>query len=126
MRSRILTPTLAANAASSAVTGVALVAGAAPLSGWLGIPAWLSVAVGAGLLVFAVSVVRVARSPQPAAVRQVIAADVAWVIGAAVVIVGFPESMSTAGLWALGVVTVAVADFAVFQAVGLRRMEASA
>lgn len=126
MRSRILTPTLTANAASSGVTGVALVAGAAPLSGWLGIPAWLSVVVGAGLLVFAVSVVRVARNPQPTGVRQVIAADVAWVVGAAVVIVGFPESMSTAGLWALGAVTVAVADFAVFQTVGLRRMKASA
>lgn len=126
MRTRILTTTLIANAASSAVTGVLLVAGAAPLSGWLGIPAWLSVVIGLGLLAFAVSVVLVARDPQPGGVRQVIAADVAWVIGAVVVIVGFPGSMSTAGLWALGIVTVAVADFAILQTVGLRRTKASA
>lgn len=126
MISRLLPTTLIANAASSAMTGVALVAGAAPLSGWLGIPAWLSIAVGIGLLAFAVSVAFVARNPRPTAVRQVIAADVAWVVGAAVVIVGFPGSMSTAGLWALGIVTVAVADFAIFQTAGLRRMRTSA
>jgi hypothetical protein len=125
MVSRLLKPTLTANAASSAITGVALVAGAAPLSGWLGIPAWLSIVVGAGLLAFAVGVARVARNPLPSGVRQVIAADVAWVIGAAAVIVGFPGSMSTAGLWALGIVTVAVADFAILQTLGLRRMRAS-
>lgn len=56
-------------------------------------------------------------------VRQVIFADSAWVIGAAVVLLGFPRSMSTAGLWALGLVTVTIADFAILQAVGLRRME---
>lgn len=126
MISRLLRPTLTVNAVSSAVTGVALVAGAAPLSGWLGIPAWLSVVVGIGLLAFAVGVARVARDLRPNGVHQVIAADVAWVIGAAVVIVGFPGSMSTAGLWALGIVSLAVADFAILQTAGLRRMRASA
>jgi hypothetical protein len=53
-------------------------------------------------------------------------ADIAWVIGAAVVLIGFPRSMSTAGLWALGLVTFTVADFAAVQAIGLRRTETTA
>jgi hypothetical protein len=51
----------------------------------------------------------------------VIIADVAWVLGAAVVLIGFPQTMTPAGLWALGLVTFAVADFAAVQAIGLRR-----
>jgi hypothetical protein len=55
----------------------------------------------------------------------VIAADVAWVVAAAVVIVGFPQAMSTAGLWSLGVATAAVADIAALQTLGFRRWRAS-
>lgn len=120
MPSKILTWTLAANAGFSVVTGVILVIGAVPLSRWLGIPTWVTIAVGVGLLPFAVAVANTARSPRRDTVRQVIFADIAWVIGAAVVLIGFPRSMSTAGLWALGLVTVAVADFAALQVIGLR------
>jgi hypothetical protein len=102
------------------------IGGASPLSRWLGVPTWLSVAVGVGLLPFALSVIAVARDPKPQAARMVIFADLAWVIGAAVVLIGFPRTMSTAGLWSLGLVSVAVADFAVFQTIGLRRIEATA
>jgi hypothetical protein len=121
MPSNILTRTMALNAGFSAVTGVILVIGAVPLSRWLGIPTWLSIAVGVGLLPFAVAVAKTARSPRRSTVRQVIIADIAWVICAAVVLIGFPGSMSTAGLWALGLVTVTVADFAALQVIGLRR-----
>jgi len=125
MTSKVLARTLAANAGFSALTGLILIGGALPLSRWLGIPTWLTVAVGVGLLPFAFMVITVARDPKPQAVRMVILADLAWVIGAAVVLIGFPRSMSTAGLWSLGLVSVAVADFAVFQTIGLRRMEAA-
>lgn len=121
MPSKILTRTLVANAGFSVVTGVILIIGAVPLSRWLGIPTWLTIAVGVGLLPFALAVAKTARSPRRDTVRQVIVADIAWVIGAAVVLIGFPRSMSTAGLWALGLVTVAVADFAALQMIGLRR-----
>lgn len=126
MTSKVLTRTLAANAGFSALTGLILIGGASPLSRWLGIPTWLTVAVGVGLLPFALNVITVARDPKPQAARMVILADIAWVIGAAVVLIGFPRAMSTAGSWALGLVSVAVADFAVFQAIGLRRLVATA
>jgi hypothetical protein len=51
----------------------------------------------------------------------VIVADIAWVVGAFTIVTAFPDAMSTEGVWALGVVSAAVAVFAVLQAVGLRR-----
>jgi hypothetical protein len=125
LNSKLLTRVLMVNAGFSAVTGVILVGGAIPLSRWFGIPLWLAVAVGFGLLPFSLAVAVVARRPRRSTVRSVIIADLAWVVGAAIVILGFPQSMSTPGLWVLGLVTVAVADFAVLQTVGLRHMEAA-
>lgn len=126
MSSQTLTRTLAANAAFSAATGLAMLVAADPFARWLGIPFWLTVAVGAGLLPFAIVVGRVALRPRPRAVKSVIVADAAWVVGAAAIIIGFPQSMSSAGLWALGLVTIAVADFALLQLIGLRRSKMTA
>lgn len=123
MSSKTLTRTLVANAGFSGATGLAMLVAAGPLSRWLGIPFWLAVVVGAGLIPFAIVVAGVARNPRARAVQFVIVADAAWVAGAAAVIIGFPQSMSSAGLWALGLVTVAVADFALFQLIGLRRSQ---
>lgn len=117
----ILTTTLAVNATSSAVTGAGLLVGAAPLSDWLGIPTLVSVIVGLGLVIFALDVAWTSRNPAANRVLRVIVADVAWVIGAGIVILGYPRSMSREGLWALGVISVAVAAFALLQTVGLRR-----
>lgn len=126
LHSQPLARALLGNASFSAVTGVSLVVGAAPLSRWLEVPTWLTAAVGVGLLPFSLAVSVVARRPSLRTVRLVIAADLVWVAGAAIVIAGFPQSMSTAGLWVLGLVTVAVAGFAVVQAVGLRHMDTAA
>jgi hypothetical protein len=119
----ILTTTLAVNATSSAVTGAGLLVGAGPLSEWLGIPTLVSVIVAWGLLIFAFDVARTSRNPETNPVLRVIVADVAWVTGSGMVIFGYPQAMSTEGLWALGLISVAVAVFALFQTVGLRRME---
>ena len=126
MHSQPLTRALLGNAVFSGVTGVSLLIGAVPLSRWLEIPTWLTAAIGVGLLIFSLAVSVVARRPSRLTVRLVIAADLVWVAGVAIVILGFPQSMSTAGLWVLGLVTVVVAGFAVLQAAGLRRMETAA
>lgn len=122
----LLTSTLKVNASLSFTTGVALVVAAGPLTDWLGIPTWAGFLLGVGLILFAIQVLRVARSPRRYRVIQVIGADVTWVVGATTVIFVFPGSMSTGGLWALGGVTVAVASFAVLQTFGLRRAEVTA
>jgi hypothetical protein len=120
MQWNLLTTTLTANAVFSGLSGLVLTIGARPTSEWLGIPTWISVAVGLGLMVFSAQVAMTARNPQPPAVRMVIAGDAAWVVIATGLIVFFPESMSTAGLVALGIVTVGVTTFAVLQWLGLR------
>lgn len=121
MPSATLTRTLVLNAGFSGLSGAILLSAAPPLAPWLGVPVWLARGLGIGLVVFAVAVALVARHPRQALVRQVIAVDAAWVAGALAVILGFPNAMTTAGLWALGIATLAVADFAVFQMIGLRR-----
>jgi hypothetical protein len=123
MPTNLLRSALTANAAFSALSGVALTLGASPLSDLLGVPTWSALIVGVGLLPFAAAVAVISRDPQPQAVPMVIVADLVWVITAALLIIGFPGLMSTAGLWSLGIATIVVADLMIGQAVGLRRME---
>lgn len=119
MKNVLLMKSLRANAIFSSATGAALVVGSVPLGSWLGIETWISIGLGLGLIGFAVALMVLARDPKPALVRVVVVADVAWVIGAIIVIAAFPQAMSTAGLWALGLVSVIVAGLAVGQLVGL-------
>lgn len=119
VKSNLLVRALAANSTFSGVTGVVLIVAAVPLSDWLGVPAWMLVLVGAGLLPFAFLVARTARDPEPSSVIRVIVADVSWVLGAGVILFGFPGWMSGQGLWALAIVTGLVALFATLQAAGL-------
>jgi hypothetical protein len=121
---RTLTRTLIANSAFSAITGVALIAAAAPLAEWSGIRLWIVVTTGVGLLPFAVVVAFIAREAKAHLVRGVIAADLAWVAAAGLVLLGFPEAMTSGGALALGVVTAVVAMFAILQLAGLRRLTA--
>jgi len=123
MKNSLLINALRANAAFSATTGTVLVVASVPASSWLGIETWVSIGLGLGLIGFAALLVVLARDPHPALVRAVILADAAWVVGAVIVIAVFPDLMSTAGLWALGIVSVIVVDIAVAQYVGLRRVE---
>ncbi len=111
MSNKLLIRALRANATFSAVTGVVLVIGSVPLSTWLGVETWISIGLGLGLIGFAGLLVGLARDPQPALVLIVIAV--------------FPDLMSTSGLWALGIVSMVVADLAVAQFAGLRRAERS-
>lgn len=119
---RPLVVAMTENAVFSAASGVVLAAGAAALDTWFGVPAWLLVLVGLGLVGYAADLVWFTRSPHRLALggRVAVAADAAWVFGAAVLLLGFPETLTTQGNVALAVVTVVVAAFAVAQWRGLR------
>lgn len=120
----MLSRSLRANAIFSAATGAALVIASGPLATSFGVPTWTLVVVGAGLLPFAAFVWWVSTSPQPGLVRLIIGADALWVVSAFGFIVGFPEAMTSLGLWTLGLVSLVVADLAIAQGVGLRRARA--
>lgn len=120
---RLLRNALTANAAFSLLSGLVLTLFAGPLADWLGIPLWIAVVFGIGLIGFAISVYTIARNPKPGLVRQVIVSDVAWVVGAGMLLVAFPDALSSEGRWALLVVTLVVADFALVQWLGLRKAE---
>lgn len=119
--SSLLTRTLRANATFSVISGVVLALGAIPIGRRVEVPPIVVAAIGAALIPFALFVWRTAaRSSLPGA-RGVLAADIAWVLGAAIVVLGVPDTMNSVGVSALVLITVVVADFALFEWVGLRR-----
>jgi len=112
---------LSANVVFSVVSAIVLVAASAPLAEFLGTPVWVPVVVGVALLPWAGFVLVNARREPPSRRDTwiTIAGDLAWVIGAAVVIV-LPDTLSSGGKWALGFVSLVVLDLAVFQWLALR------
>ena len=115
----LLRGALAANAAFSGLTGLSALILAGTLEESLGPPAWALRAMGAGLLVFAALVARHSREPQRAGTRQIIAADLAWVISAAIIIAVAPGWLTSAGRVVLISVTAIVAAVAAAQWRGL-------
>ena len=119
--STLLRNTLAANAAFSTACALILTLGAWRLDDVLGIPTAMLLAFGLGLGGFGVFVAITSTSMWVPGAWAVLAADVAWVLVAGVLVLGFDDILTTGGEWALVAVTIAVADFAVAEGFGLRR-----
>ena len=122
MSDRLLRIALRANAVFSGVSAGVLIAGGSALAEWLGIPTAIIVLVGLGLVPWAGFAWWTSRTLELTAVRVIIAGDIAWVVGAIVVLIGFGDDMTTAGVWSLALVSIGVADFAIAQSIGLRRL----
>lgn len=112
---------LRANGAFSATSGAVLVLGAAALDTSLGLNAWLLFASGVGLVGYGAVLFAAARDDAIGGGRFATAADLAWVVGATILLVGFPSVLTGAGRLALLLVTIVVGGFAVGQALALRR-----
>lgn len=125
MTDRLVRIALRGNAAFSAASGVAALVAAVAWPETLGVPAAVLVALGLGLLPYAALLAVFAGRPEvrPSEALLAVVADLAWVAGAAALLVGWPDAMSSAGRWALGLLTLVVADFAVTQWIGLRRLQ---
>lgn len=124
MNDGLLRTTLTANAVLSGAAGLAAAALAGVLTEPLGIPAPLLVVVGLALVPWS-TMLWWARSRTVLLRRDVvtaIAGDMAWVAGSAAVLALSPGNLTVAGHWVIGIMALGVADFAVLQAVGLRRM----
>ena len=131
---RLLRRTLWGNAVFSVISGAVLVACATPFAGWathepLSV-AGLDLAIvfellGLGVVLFgALCGWAASRETLPRSWAQVIfAADIAWVVGSALVLM-LPAAWTTAGIAGIAVVALIVADLAVLEYLGLRRLTA--
>ena len=122
---RILRATLMANAVFSLVSGGLLAVGAAWVASLLGeIPALAIRVVGVGVFLFGISTAMLSRrSPLPLKDAAVVSLlDAAWVAASIVLLTGFASLLSTLGWWIVLGVALAVADFAIFQALAVRAL----
>ncbi len=121
----LLRRALAGNAVFSLVSGTVVAVLASPLSDVADVPAWLLVVLGAGVVGFGLSLGVPLRMGTP--LRRLgwigFAADAAWVVGAAVVLLS-PGTIAGAGKWLLAAITIAVGGFGIAEWLGLRRLDA--
>jgi hypothetical protein len=131
---RLLRRTLWGNAAFSVVSGAVLAIFAGPFAAAaahgpvavLGLDlAILFELLGVGVIAFGALCAWVASRPSlPVAwVRVIFAADLAWVAGS-VLVLALPASWTTAGIAGIVVLALIVADLAVLEYLGLRRLSA--
>ena len=132
---RLLRRTLWGNAAFSVVSGAVLAIFAGPFAAAaahapvavLGLDlAILLELLGLGVIAFGALCAWVASRPSllVAWVRVIFAADLAWVAGS-VLVLALPASWTTAGIAGIVVVALIVADLAILEYLGLRRLGAA-
>lgn len=111
---------LRANAAFSALSGSALLAFSRILPGTLGVGTpWVYAGVGAGLVLYAVHLWRVAGGPLGRAdVGMIVGGDVAWVLGSVALVAS--GALAPAGVWIVAGVALVIGLFAVMQWRGWR------
>lgn len=122
--SSLLKKTLLANALFSDLCGVIMLLGATTIAPLIGLNSPMILAfIGIDLMVYGVWLFFTARraAPNLTLAKIAVAADVAWVIGAAIVI--WLGVLNTTGNLILAGVTDVVLLFAILQWVGIRRLQ---
>ncbi len=106
----------------SAVSVVVVFAGAGLLADWLDVSPWVLVILGLVLVPWVYHLYRTERRQQlrTGEVAVIVVGNIGWAVAAAVLIFGFPDALSTAGKWIVGVFSLAVLDLGVAQWLGLR------
>lgn len=103
---------------------VSTVVAAGLIGGWLEVSAWIPFAVGILLIPWVMILLHTVRREALRAgeVGVIVAGNIGWALAAAVLIVGFPDAMSTTGKWIVGIFSLAVLDLGVAEWLGLRTM----
>jgi hypothetical protein len=128
-RSLFLRRTLQGNALFSTASGLLFLFGREAVAALLGLSsaaASVIAVLSIGLFVWAGLTLWVStRTPiQRYQVFAIIGGDLLWVIGSILLLLGGWLPLSTAGMWAVGIVADIVALFAILQFIGWRRMKA--
>ena len=120
----LLRRTLQANGIFSTVSGLLFTFAAGSVATFLGnIPAWIIMATGIILLAFAADLfyLSLQREINRTFVTAIIASDIIWVVGSAILLFTNWVTLTTPGFWAVAIVADIVAVFAALQWYGLRR-----
>jgi hypothetical protein len=123
--SSLLKNTLFGNSAFSFISGVACLLFSGAIASFLGLStSWIVLALGVGLIVYGVEIFLAARAePVNTGIATfAVYADLAWVLGSAILIFANLIPLTTAGKWAIAIVADIVLVFAILQYVGLRRL----
>lgn len=116
---------LKGNGAFSAGSGALLLVGSPWLDSAFGLETWLLAATGIVLVAYGAQIAQLSRPDRAVAGGKFATAmDLGWVFGGAVILIGFPTALTTAGRVALLLATIAVAGFAAGQFRALRRLSA--
>ena len=114
---------LKGNGAFSAGSGALLLVGSPWLDSSFGLEAWLLAVTGVALIGYGTQLAQLSKSDSAVTGGKFATImDLGWVIGSAVILVGFPTAMTTAGRVTLLLATLAVAGFAAGQIQSLRRL----
>ncbi len=106
----------------SSATIAFTIIGAVLLSGWLEVSAWAPFVVGVVLIPWVGLLLRTVRRDQlrSADLAAIVAGNLLWVGATAVLILGFPDALSAAGKWIVGIFALAVLDLSFAEWMGLR------
>ena len=113
-----LKKTLQLNSAFSLLCALALFIFSAPLAQIIGaVEPWMLHIVGAALVIWALDLLWVASKPliNQGLVKVIVVADVGWVLGTVVLLVGFEAMFTTEGVALLTAVALAVLAIALLQ-----------
>jgi len=123
--SSLLRNTLFGNSAFSFLSGAASLLFSKAIASFLGLSAsWIMLVLGVGLIVYGIEIYLAARSEpvNTGIARFAVYADLAWVVGSAVLIFANLVPFTTAGKWTIAIIADVVLVFAILQYVGLRRV----
>jgi len=118
--------TLRGNAIFSVVSGLFFTFAAGPIATFVGISSSVAVVViGLGLFPFAYAVFRVANSVSlnKQNIKTIIGLDIAWVIASYVFLFAAWSMLTVGGRWFVALQGEAIFLFALFQSIGLRRIQ---
>ena len=123
--SSLLRNTLLGNSVFSFLSGAAALLFSKAIASFLGLAAsWIILALGVGLIVYGAELYLAARAEpvHKGIAKFAVYADLAWVLGSAVLIFANLVPFTTAGKWAIAIIADVVLVFAILQYVGLRRV----
>jgi hypothetical protein len=123
--SSLLRNTLLGNSVFSFLSGAAALLFSKAIASFLGLAAsWIILALGVGLIIYGAELYLAARAEpvHKGIAKFAVYADLAWVLGSAVLIFANLVPFTTAGKWAIAIIADVVLVFAILQYVGLRRV----